>query len=222
MNLKFVGTRLRTLKLGIATLALAVTTLSAYAQQEEHSNPNVRLGQKALLDGDFKSAASHLEKALPAENKDPDVLYLLGYSQFHTGEYTKAAASFSKVIALDSKNANAYYYKAKANNNLAIAKESKLSLTQKEQLLTSSIDDYTKAISVNANDAKLYQNRAISYRDLGILKGTSGAANYNKAVATDAYNKAIVDYEKVLTYDAARKDIQTEVKKAKVYRDNLK
>ncbi|MBE8722542.1 tetratricopeptide repeat protein [Sphingobacterium pedocola] len=222
MNLKFVGTRLRTLKLGIATLALAVTTLSAYAQQEEHSNPNVRLGQKALLDGDFKSAASHLEKALPAENKDPDVLYLLGYSQFHTGEYTKAAASFSKVIALDSKNANAYYYKAKANNNLAIAKESKLSLAQKEQLLASSIDDYTKAISVNANDAKLYQNRAISYRDLGILKGTSGAANYNKAVATDAYNKAIVDYEKVLTYDAARKDIQTEVKKAKVYRDNLK
>ncbi|WP_140939467.1 tetratricopeptide repeat protein [Sphingobacterium lumbrici] len=222
MNLKFVGTHLRTLKLGIATLALAVTTLSAQAQQQEHSNPNVRLGQKALLDGDFKSAALHLEKALPAESKDPNVLYLLGYSQFHNGDYTKAAASFGKVIALDSKNANAYYYKAKANNNLAIAKESKLSLAQKEQLLTSAIDDYTKAISVNANDAKLYQNRAIAYRDLGILKGTSETANYNKAAATDAYNKAIVDYEKVLTYDAARKDIQTEVKKAKVYRDNLK
>lgn len=222
MNLKFVGTRLRTLKLGIATLALAITTISAHAQQEEHSNPNVRLGQKALLDGDFKSAASHLEKALPAESKDPNVLYLLGYSQFHNGDYTKAASSFSKVIVLDSKNANAYYYKAKANNNLAIAKESKLSLAQKEQLLSSSIDDYTKAISVNVNDAKLYQNRAIAYRDLGILKGTFGAANYNKATATDAYDKAIIDYEKVLSYDAARKDIQTEVKKAKVYRDNLK
>jgi len=54
------------------------------------------------------------------------------------------------------------------------------------------------------------------------LTGTKGAANYNKATATDAYNKAITDYEKVLTYDASRKDIQTEVKKATVYRDNLK
>jgi len=69
---------------------------------------------------------------------------------------------------------------------------------------------------------KLYQNRAIAYRDLEILTGTAVVANYDKAKATDAYNKAITDYEKVLTYDAARKDIQTEVKKAKVYRDNLK
>lgn len=223
MNLKFVGTRLKKLKLGIITLSLAIATISAQAQQQqEHSNANVRLGQKALLDGDFKTAASHLEKALPAENSDPNVLYLLGYSQFHNGDYTKAAASFNKVIALDAKNANAYYYKAKANNNLAVASTNKLSLAQKEQLLTSAIADFTKAIAVNSNDAKLYQNRAIAYRDLGILKGTSGASNYNKAAASEAYNKAVTDYEKVLTYDAARKDIQTEVKKAKVYRDNLK
>jgi tetratricopeptide (TPR) repeat protein len=83
------------------------------------------------------------------------------------------------------------------------------------------IADYTKAILVNANDAKLYQNRAVAYRDLGILKGTKGTAAFNKSIAVDAYNKAVADYEKVLTYDAARKDIQTEVKKAKVYRDNL-
>lgn len=222
MNLKFVGTHLRALRIGLVTFSLAITTIAAQAQQEEHSNANVRLGQKALLNGDFKSAASHLEKALPAENSDPNVLYLLGYSQFHNGDYTKAAATFNKVIALDVKNANAFYYKGKANNNLAVAASSKLSLTQKETLLTSAIADFTKAIAVNANDAKLYQNRAIAYRDLGILKGTSGAANYSKAAASEAYNKAITDYEKVLTYDAARKDIQTEVKKAKVYRDNLK
>ncbi len=62
----------------------------------------------------------------------------------------------------------------------------------------------------------------MAYRDLGILVGTTGASNYSKASATDAYNKAVVDFEKVLTFDASRKDMQTELKKAKIYRDNLK
>lgn len=220
MNIKIANNQLRSLKLGMSTLALALMTLTAQAQQQEHSNPNVRLGQKALLDGDFKSAVTHLEKAMPTESKDPDVMYLLGYSQFQSGDFQKAATSFGKVVALDAKNANAYYYKAKANN--ALAENGKLSNTQREQLLQSAIGDYTKAIAVNANDAKLYQNRAVTYRDLGILKGTVGTDNYNKVAATEAYNKAVTDYEKVLSYDAARKDIQTELKKAKIYRDNLK
>src|SRR5690606_18429317 len=88
--------------------------------------------------------------------------------------------------------------------------------------LKTAIEDYSKAVAITPNDAKLYQNRAIAYRDLGILTGTTGAANYDKSKATDAYNKAVADYEKVLSYDASRKDIQTEVKKAKVYRENLK
>ncbi|ERJ59560.1 CDC27 family protein [Sphingobacterium paucimobilis] len=220
MNIKIANNQLKSLKLGMTALALALTTLTVQAQQQEHSNANVRLGQKALLDGDFKSAVSHLEKAMPTESKDPDVMYLLGYSQFQSGDFQKAAASFSKVVTLDAKNANAYYYKAKANN--ALAENSKLSNAKKEELLQSVLADYSKAIAINANDAKLYQNRAVAYRDLGILKGTAGTENYNKAEATAAYNKAIADYEKVLSYDAARKDIQTELKKAKVYRDNLK
>lgn len=222
MNLKFVNTKLQSVKIGVAALALAMMTLTAQAQQEEHSNPNVRLGQKALLEGDFKSAVSHLQKALPAESKDPNVLYLLGYSQFQSGDFQSSASTFGKVIALDAKNANAFYYKAKANNTIAVNKQSKLTSAQREQLLESAVADYSKAIVVNANDAKLYQNRAVAFRDLGILKGTSGTPNYNKVAATEAYNKAITDYQKVLSYDAARKDIQTEVKKAKVYRDNLK
>jgi tetratricopeptide (TPR) repeat protein len=212
---------MKAIKMGVMTLAMAAVVFTALGQQEEHRNANVRLGQKALLSGDFKGAVTHLEKAFPAEANDPDVLYLLGYSQFQSGDFKKAADSFGKVVALDAKNANAYYYRAKANNTLAVSAESKLSDGQKEQLLQLAIADYTKAILVNANDAKLYQNRAVAYRDLGILKGTKGTAAFNKSIAVDAYNKAVADYEKVLTYDAARKDIQTEVKKAKVYRDNL-
>lgn len=222
MNFNNLNSRLKSMKMGLSTFALVMMVLTASAQQEEHKNPNVRMGQKALLDGDFKSAVTHLEKALPAEANDPNVLYLLGYSQFQSTNFKKAAETFGKVVALDAKNANAFYYKAKANNTLAVEKNSKLTVAQKEQLLQSVVSDYTKAIAINANDAKLYQNRAVAYRDLGILKGTEGASGYNKQVATDAYNKAVVDYEKVLSYDANRKDIQTELKKAKVYRDLLK
>ena len=222
MNFNNLNSGLKSVKLGLSTFALAMLTLTASAQQEEHKNPNVRLGQKALLDGDFKSAVTHLEKALPAEANDPNVLYLLGYSQFQSADFKKAADTFGKVVALDAKNSNALYYKAKANSTLALDKTSKLSVAQKEQVLQSVIADYGKAIAINANDAKLYQNRAVAYRDLGILRGTQGASGYNKQVATDAYNKAVADYEKVLTYDANRKDIQTELKKAKVYRDLLK
>ncbi|TYP94209.1 tetratricopeptide repeat protein [Sphingobacterium allocomposti] len=223
MKRRFLSNQWRIVKLGFASAVFTFFTWTAQAQeQSQHSNPNVRLGQKALLDGDFKAAATHLQKALPAEANDPDVQYLLGYSQFHNGDYTKAIETFKKVVALDPKHTSAYYYKAKASNNLAVASNSKISNAAKEQLLKTAIEDYSKAIAISANDAKLYQNRAIAYRDLGILTGTAGAANYDKTKAADAYNKAVSDYEKVLTYDASRKDIQTEVKKAKVYRDNLK
>lgn len=223
MKRRFLSNPWRAVKLGFASATLALFTLTVQAQEQaQHNNPNVRLGQKALLEGDFKSAASHLQKALPAEANDPDVQYLLGYSQFHNGDYNKAIETFKKVISLDSKHTSAYYYKAKASSNLAVASGSKLDNAAKEQLLKTAIEDYSKAVAITPNDAKLYQNRAIAYRDLGILTGTAGAANYDKSKATDAYNKAVADYEKVLSYDASRKDIQTEVKKAKVYRDNLK
>lgn len=213
---------MKRVKLGMAALALALFAFTAEAQQQEHTNANVRAGQQALLDGDFKSAISHLQKSLPAEAADADVHYLLGYALFQNGDFKKSAESFNKVVALAPSNASAYYYKAKANNNIAVDQDQKLDAKQRQSLLQSSIADYGKAIALDAKDAKLYQNRGTAYRDLGILTGSSGNAAYNKDVATDAYNRAVTDFEKVLTFDASRKDIQTEVKKAKVYRDNLK
>jgi len=211
----------KSIKIGLSALALALT-MTGQAQEQEHKNPNVRLGQKALLDGDFKNAITHLEKALPAEERDAGVLYLLGYSQFQVGDFAKAANTFGKVIALEPTNANAYYYKGKANNAYAVSPASKLTEAKRAQLLESVIADYTKAIAINKADAKLYQNRGVAYRDLGIILSTDGTTVYNKAAAIDVYNKAVLDFEKVLSYDASRKDIQTELKKAKVYRDLLK
>lgn len=214
---------LKSIKISFSVLAIALATMNVQAQeQKEHKNPNVRLGQKALMDGDAKSAVSHLEKALPAEKNDPSVLYLLGYSQFQSGAFDKAADTFGKVIALDPTNANAYYYKGKAINTAAVNTSNKISDEKREQMLQAAINDYTKAIAINKSDAKLYQNRGIAYRDLGILISNEGQKGYNKPSAIEAYNKAIVDFQKVLSYDASRKDIQAELKKATVYRDLLK
>lgn len=205
-----------------ALLLTAVLGFSVHAQKQEHSNANVRSGQKALLEGNFKAAASHFQKALPEESSDPDVVYLLGYSQFQSGDFDKAAKTFGDVLKLDPKNVNAYYYRGKSTNNKAVIPGNKLNPTKKEELLNAAIADYSKAIEIDKDDVKLYQNRAIAYRDLGILIGTDGTSSYNKGKATEAYNGAIADFKKVLTVDAARKDIQTELKKATVYRDNLK
>ncbi len=212
------------INLGVVSGMLCFTVLTVQGQTTETapSNPNVRLGQKALIDGDFKAAAAYLQKALPAEAGDPDVMYMLGYSQYQTGEYKKALESFGKVVQLRPDHESAYYYRGKANNILAVQTDTKTSSGNREKMLNAAIIDYTKAIELNAEDAKYYQNRAIAYRDLGILRGTSGTANYDKAIATEAYDKSISDFEQVLLLTPGKKDIQTEIKKAKVYRDNLK
>ena len=203
-------------------LCLVGVFVQAQTTDTAPSNPNVRLGQKALIDGDFKAAANHLQKALPSEGDDPDVMYMLGYSQYQIGDYKKALTSFAKVIQLRPDHESAYYYRGKANNILAVQTDIKISSNNREKMLNEAIADYTKAIELNGEDTKYYQNRGIAYRDLGILLGTDGTANYDKGLATESYDKSIADFEHVLVLTPGKKDIQTEVKKAKVYRDNLK
>lgn len=210
--------------LAISALFLLMTfSVSAQTQSENVSdNPNVRLGQKALLDGDFKSAAGHLEKALPAEDGDANVQYMLGYAQYHSGNYEKALKAFGRVVELKPEDERAYYYKGRLNNLLAVQINTRRSTEERESLLLQAINDYTTGVSLNNEDVKLYQNRGVAYRDLGILKGTEGTDNYNKREATEAYNSSVKDFEKVLEFFPGRKDIETEIKKAKIYRDNLK
>lgn len=205
----------------LGLLLSGVLVSNAQTNERVHSNPNVRLGEKALLDGDFKAAANYLQKALPAESGDPSVMYMLGYSQYHSGEYKKALESFARVLKLRPDDSNAYYYRGKINNSLAVQSDTKISDTNRERMLNAAIDDYSKAIDLNAADVKLFQNRAIAYRDLGILIGTVGTDNYNKAAASKAYDKSISDFQQVLKMTPGKKDIETEIRKATVYRDNL-
>jgi len=194
---------------------------TAFAQKADNTNPYVKLGQKALIDGDFKTAVNNLEKALPSDPNNLDIQYMLGYSQYQSNDYKGATKSFSSVLKGRPEDVSAYYYRAKAQNTLAIDPDSKMNDNQRSSLLEASISDYNKAIELNDSDMKLYQNRAMAYRDLGNLVGTTSSKNYNKTVAEDSYEKSIKDLEYVLKRNPSRKDVALELKKVKVYKSSL-
>lgn len=209
------------------TPLLSLLLLFSYhvnAQSTDTKNPYVQLGNKALMDGDFKSAVTQLEKAMPQESNNADVLYMLAYSYYHSGDFTKAISAFGQVISLKPSQVMAYYYRAKARNTLGAQMNSTLTPVEREKLLLASIKDYTKAIELNTAESKAhlyYQNRGIAYRDYAILKGQKNPKVYDKAIAVNSYKSCINDFQYVLDAQPGRKDIMDEMKKAKVYMSNL-
>ncbi len=170
------------------------------------------------MDGDYKAAVNALQKV---KNPDTLVTYMLGYSQIRCAEYKNAIGSFTKLLAESPNNFSAYYWRGKARNTLATQNEGKLKEDERERMLQASIDDFSNAIRLNPGDLSYYQSRGIAYRDLGILFGTEATDKYNKTEATSAYEKSIEDLEHVLASNAKREDLAKEIKKVKVYRDNL-
>lgn len=190
-------------------------------QASESTNAYVQLGNKAVLDGDFKNAVIQLEKSLPAEANNADVLYMLAYSYYHSGDLQKSISTFTRVVSLRPNDVSSYYYRGKARNILGAQMNSTLTPQEREKLLMASIKDYTRAIEINSEDKKLYQNRAIAYRDYAILKGQKNPKIYDKTVAINSYKSCINDLQRVLDASPGRKDIMDEMKKARVYMANL-
>src|SRR5690554_4001150 len=192
----------------------------AMAQSNEllSENPYVQLGKKALMDGDFKNAVIHLEKALPSDPDNVNLLYMIGYSEYQLTNYTDASKYFSKVIEKTPDNLSAYYYRGKSKNTEAVL-PGKTSDAQRAKLLRESIEDFTKTIELNNSDMKLFQNRGIAYRDLGNLLGTTTSRNHNKQEASKAYDNCIEDLKVVIAKNPSRKDLTLEIRKATVYRD---
>lgn len=220
--------RLKRLDQGARKLLLAVficfaATATAQTGNDAGSdNPYVKLGQKALIDGDFKTAVTHLKKVLPSDPNNVNVIYMIGYSEYQLGNYKDAAKYFSQVTEKDPDHLSAFYYSGKSKTTDAIMPDNKLSDAQRASLLNSGIQDFTRAIELDNTDLKSYQNRGIAYRDLGNLLGTPSSKNHNKAAATEAYNNCIKDLKVVVDRNPGRKDMALELKKATVYRDNLK
>jgi tetratricopeptide (TPR) repeat protein len=173
-------------------------------------NAYFKLGQQAYIDGNFKAAITQLEKGCLIDSTNANALWMLGYSYYHSDNYIKSIAAFTKQLAITPTDAATYYYRARAR--FRIGKDSQLP-SDKEKYLLGAIYDFTKAITVSPNDTKIasfYQNRAIAYRDYGMFKLDPAAKAYNdKDRAVSALKAAIADLKKVLDGDPNRNDISS-------------
>lgn len=168
-------------------------------------NSYVRLGQKALFDGDFKNAVTNLEKACIIDSTNANALWMLGYSYYHCDSYKKSIAAYNKLINFKPADDNAYYYRARAKSHLA--NDNATSAADKEKYLLGSILDFTKAVSLNPSAMRYYQNRGIAYKDYGTFKLIKSSGFYDKARAENAFKASVADFQKVLDADPTRRDV---------------
>lgn len=199
------------MKLSVILPLLIMSSLeSAIAQ-----NAYVRLGQQALMDGDFRSAVSHLEKACITDSTNANAMWMLGYSYYHSDNYKKSILAYTKVIAVKPADATAYYYRARAKSYLG--RDNQASAADKELYLLGAIVDLTKAISINSDlrDNKYYQNRGIAYRDYGVFKLQATSRFYDKARGINSLKASITDLEKVLADNPSRMDISALIDQSK-------
>jgi tetratricopeptide (TPR) repeat protein len=194
------------MKLSVIISFLIVTSLENTSAQSAY----VKLGQQALMDGDFKAAVVQLEKACLIDSTNSNALWMLGYSYYHSENYKKSIAAYTKEISINPTDATAYYYRARAKGYLG--KDSQLTPADKEKFLLGAIFDLTKAISIDPNDThnKYYQTRGIAYREYGIFKlQTSSGHLYDKNRAINSLRASITDLEKVLADNPGRPDISS-------------
>lgn len=172
-------------------------------------NAYVKLGEQALMDGNFKSAVKQLEKACLVDSSNANALWMLGYSYYHSENYKKSITAYTKVIAIKPADASAYYYRARAKSYLG--KDTQVPLDEREKHLLGTIHDLTKAIAISAdqNDMKLYQNRGIAYREYGMFKLQHGTLPQDRARGINSLRASVTDLEKVLNVNPGRSDISS-------------
>jgi len=159
------------------------------------------------MDGNFKAAVAQLERACLIDSTNANALWMLGYSYYHSENFKKSIAAYTKEILINPTDATAYYYRARAKSYLG--KDSQVSPAEKERYLLGSIFDLTKAITIGLNDInnKYYQTRGIAYRDYGIFKLQSAGRFYDKNLAISSLKASIKDFEHVLAENPGRSDI---------------
>jgi tetratricopeptide (TPR) repeat protein len=200
------------MKLSLIISFLVITSLENTSAQ----NSYFKLGQQALMDGDFKAAAAQLEKACLIDSTNANALWMLGYSYYHSENYRKSIAAYNKEIAINPTDAMAYYYRARSKSYLG--KDSQLSLADKEKYLIGAIFDLTKAISIEPNDTK-FQTRGIAYREYGIFKLQATGRFYDKNRGINSLKASIADLEKVLANNPERTDISSLIDLSKLKLD---
>lgn len=168
-------------------------------------NSYVMLGQKALVNGDYKYAVSILEKACIIDSTNANALFMLGYSYYHCDSYKKSIVAYNKLIGYKPADDNAYYYRARAKSRLA--NDNSSNTADKEKYFLGTILDFTKAVSLNPTAVRYYQNRGIAYKEYGTFKLAKNSGSYDKKRAIEAFKASIADFQKVLDSDPGRRDV---------------
>lgn len=178
-------------------------------------NAYVKLGQQALMEGDFRAAAAQLEKACLVDSTNANALWLLGYSYYHSENYRKSIAAYNKELAINPTDAMAYYYRARSKGYLG--KDPQLPAAEREKCLLGAIFDLTRAIAIEPNATK-YQTRGIAYREYGIFKLQAGGRFYDRSRGINSLKASVNDLEKVLAENPTRADISSliEISKQKL------
>ncbi|MDR6940649.1 tetratricopeptide repeat protein [Mucilaginibacter pocheonensis] len=199
------------MKLSVIVSFLIMSSLESASAQSAY----VKMGQQALMDGDFRSAVSHLERACITDSTNANALWMLGYSYYHSDNYKKSIVAYTRVIAIKPADASAYYYRARAKTYLG--RDNQTAPADKELYLLGAIVDLTKAISINGdpNDNRYYQNRGIAYRDYGMFKLQNNSHFYDRTRGINSLKASVADLEKVLNNNPGRMDIANLIDQSK-------
>lgn len=120
---------------------------------------------------------------------------LQGVGKYKTGNYQEAIKDFDQAIALNPKNADAYYNRGLTYNSL--------------KQYTQALKDYTRAIQLNPGNALVYFNRGVNYSALQqydqALKDFNRGIQINPGNALAYFNRGVT-YNSLKHYDLALKD----------------
>ncbi len=166
-----------------------------------------KMGKQAWINGDYKNAIVQLEKADNTDPNNANILKMLGYSYFQSGDFENSISVYSRLITVKPIDYSAYYYRGKARLNIANSPRESLN-QMRENFYLSGIKDFTKAIEINGEeDVQILQNRGLAYKDYAIFKSYKVKKNTEKLACVALFNNSISDFQKVLTMQPLRKDI---------------
>lgn len=123
-------------------------------KDESRVTEQLRLGERALTNGDFGSALKYAEKVIALDPRDPKGYVLKSTALSRLGRYEEAEAAARKAIKLDPGNKRAYMALSWALLHLGKEKEA--------------LDAASEAIRLDPKDATAYVMRAFAYERLGM------------------------------------------------------
>ena len=189
-------------------LILIVLCLALFAVQTSYANPKFKdkTANQWLDSGLFNMRQEQYVKACNdftnAINLAPDeavLYYSRGVAYLYNIQFDLAYQDFSQAVLLTDDDAN--YYFAKATTKLFIDK------IANDEIMA----DYNKAISLQANDSKLYDGRGKAYFTL--QQYDKAIADYTTALKikshyVKAYTNRAESYINTKQYDLAKTDLE--------------